>query len=552
MKRKLSGLSVAIIVIVTIVTVPLVMVGGSEAMILGGQGGGRPTRSPKKKHGMSESKPKKSEPKSSEPNITAKSRAEQPTVTISALQSLSNYDSSLRDNVYTIVMPNVNANSLSVRSGSVVLRNGSRGTGFDNLQVKQHGNEAFVSFRLQPGAHARISRRTLERFEKLEIFISVSMEAKNVSLASGDNQNTEIVESKRKVTGAALSNTNNAATSRDASIIVPCSGTTVAGGKPIWAFKHKDGALSEIAGKKKVFLNKSPDRIGEKTTLLLTQHSGLEIAETPLQAEFALSYCSWDFAASVATSSSGRIREVHSGTSLLVTINDAPERMFRVIWEDEGEDTHSERIMGLTSVTYASERLTKHFIAELKKARGEPDWDAPFLRDDSEILLPEDFRKRESANAQVWPLRQSLPIFGQQADEPVKPLNTSGSLSDISNKRKVFVNFTGSIGDKIIAKLGTYGGLEVVKTAVEADLAVNLYYWEREERSPPQGLFGEQTVKDVTGATMIVTIRDPSQRIPRIVWRNDDTDGGWLKRGEAYDKLIKRFISEVKKMRGER
>jgi hypothetical protein len=40
--------------------------------------------------------------------------------------------------------------------------------------------------------------------------------------------------------------------------------------------------------------------------------------------------------------------------------------------------------------------------------------------------------------------------------------------------------------------------------------------------------------------------------VPRVIWEHEDTDGGWFKKGDAYDKLTKRFIGELKKLRGEK
>jgi hypothetical protein len=177
----------------------------------------------------------------------------------------------------------------------------------------------------------------------------------------------------------------------------------------------------------------------------------------------------------------------------------------------------------------------------------------PTPNPDLDILLPKDFRKLESESEG----RRILSSMRQDPfSEPEKFLSTTGAFSEISGKRKVFVNNSGEYRDKITARLRAYGGLEIVKTAREAEFAVWYDDWAREERfknmSGPLGIWEPETVKDVTGGTLIITIRDPSQHIPRIIWRKDDTDGGWVRRGDAHDKLVKRFISELKKLRAEK
>jgi hypothetical protein len=126
-------------------------------------------------------------------------------------------------------------------------------------------------------------------------------------------------------------------------------------------------------------------------------------------------------------------------------------------------------------------------------------------------------------------------------------------LSEIANKRKVFVNIRGEYGGKVTARLKAYGKLEVVKNPGEAEFAVSYYDWSAEQwvansiRLP--AIWEQENKKAVTGGTLIITTRDLSEHTPRIIWRNDDTDGGWLKRGDAVDKLTRRFIGELKKLR---
>jgi hypothetical protein len=177
---------------------------------------------------------------------------------------------------------------------------------------------------------------------------------------------------------------------------------------------------------------------------------------------------------------------------------------------------------------------------------------------DADILLPDGLRKLESSPR----INISRPASDEQTlhppglrSKPGKLFNATGALSEIADRHKVFVNIRGEYGDRITARLKAYGRLEVVKTAVEADFAVSYYDWADDERdvgpTTSLGVWDEGT-KAVTGGTLIVTIRDPSERMPRVIWRNDDTDGGRLKRGDAIDKLSKRFINELKRLRGGR
>ncbi|HKQ53655.1 MAG TPA: hypothetical protein VJT74_14870, partial [Pyrinomonadaceae bacterium] len=211
------------------------------------------------------------------------------------------------------------------------------------------------------------------------------------------------------------------------------------------------------------------------------------------------------------------------GGVMIITIRDASKGVPRIIWLkiDNGESDNNLGFLNNADDINQSfirlinppGRLADHFISELKKLR----------REDADILLPPDFNYFQPSN-------------------PEKPRNTEGKFSEISNKRKVFVNVEGEAGEKITARLREYGRLEIVKTAGEAEIAVNYFSVSRVEA----------IARVVTGGTIIITIRDPLQHVPRIIWQKDDTDGGWLKRGDAFDKLIKRFISELKKLRGEK
>jgi hypothetical protein len=188
-------------------------------------------------------------------------------------------------------------------------------------------------------------------------------------------------------------------------------------------------------------------------------------------------------------------------------------------------------------------------------------WNGRFLNDptqpdpnpEADILLPQDFSKLVGAGI--------IGIVGKEVivpplsapwgieSEPKKALFTTGTFSEISNKRKVFVNVTGKAGAKIAARLREYGGLEVVQTAREAEFAVHFYNDSRDVVDE-NGI--QHTITNGLGM-MIITIRAPSQGLPSIVWQNADRDGGeWFKSGEAFDKLARRFILELKKLRGEK
>jgi hypothetical protein len=299
-----------------------------------------------------------------------------------------------------------------------------------------------------------------------------------------------------------------------------------------WPFEQR-GTFSEISEKRKVFANKTVDRLGEETTTILRKYGGLEIVETAKEAEFALNYCSWYFTKKKGADdtvfplrSSEKTLERGSGGTLVITVRDPLQRVPRVIWQAEEEDAYDENPLFQSKWRlpdkYAFEKLTKRFINELKKLRGEK---ADIEMED--ILLPQDFR------------------YFQQS-KPGKRWNTDGTFPEISDKRRVFVNVRGEAGEKITARLREYGRLEIVQTTEKAEFAIHYYPF-----VGGQYVFMGQA-NTVTGGGLIITIPDPLQHIPRVIWRHDDNDGGWLKKGTAYDKLVKRFISDLKKLRGEK
>lgn len=119
---------------------------------------------------------------------------------------------------------------------------------------------------------------------------------------------------------------------------------------------------------------------------------------------------------------------------------------------------------------------------------------------------------------------------------------TKGEFSELSGKRRVIVNAeNAAMADKVTARLREYSGLEIVKTAGEAEFAININTYSH------SGDVFMGITKTFTGGSMIVTIRDTSLPIPRIIWSH--TEGG---ADGAFDKLAKRFIRDLKKLRGEK
>jgi hypothetical protein len=291
----------------------------------------------------------------------------------------------------------------------------------------------------------------------------------------------------------------------------------------------QDGTLSEILGKQKVFVNMPGKLLGEdRITPILKEYGKVEIVQTASEADFAIKYCSWrskgiannlEFA---TLGTGGALPESVSGGTLVIIIRDPLQHVPRIIWQEEDTrigmpdifharvDTNKENqwFEDLPSFD-ASEQLTRRFIRDLKRLR----------REDADILLLED-------NFNNFP---------------------EGKFPEISDRRKVFVNIEGETGSKIIARLREYGRVEIVQTAREADFAVHFYHRYKNYYINEGG-----PIMIGGSGTMIITIRDPSQGLPRIIWRKDDTDGGMFRKGDAVDKLIERFISDLKKLRREK
>jgi tetratricopeptide (TPR) repeat protein len=94
--------------------------------------------------------PSKSTPVESKPqddNAAVGSR-----VTISSDEPLNNYSAYKSGDRFYIVIPNTNASA--VRSNAL-----SQGEGYSDPQIQQRGNDVVISFRLQPGADARVNQR---------------------------------------------------------------------------------------------------------------------------------------------------------------------------------------------------------------------------------------------------------------------------------------------------------------------------------------------------------------------------------------------------------
>jgi hypothetical protein len=81
-------------------------------------------------------------------------------LSLRADQSLNDYSAYRSGDRFYIVIPKANASS--VESGL------QRGRGFDNVQVERRGQDVVVSFRLQPGATARVS----QKFNRLDVDVN--------------------------------------------------------------------------------------------------------------------------------------------------------------------------------------------------------------------------------------------------------------------------------------------------------------------------------------------------------------------------------------------
>lgn len=119
---------------------------------------------------------------------------------------------------------------------------------------------------------------------------------------------------------------------------------------------------------------------------------------------------------------------------------------------------------------------------------------------------------------------------------------TKGEFNGLLGKRKVFVHADrAATADRITARLREYGGLEIVQTAAEAEFALHVNSWSN------SGEVFMGISKTFKGGTLIVTIRETNLPVPRIIWRHTE-DG----EDSAFDKLAKRFIRDLKKLRGEK
>ncbi len=453
MKTKLSGLSGAVTGTVIVVAAALALLSGSAAMILGSQGGGRPTPKPK-------------------PTPTGQTKRPTPRPRSTTPVSKANGNAAPRRNA---------------GAGS----NTNNGTGTRPRSTAPAGNAS--SGNTNAGA-ALIPPSTL-------------------SIAKPSNE---------LILDDTLSNRPQPKPNPDADIILPQCLYAIdleSRFERKRAFEQK-GMLSEISGKRKVFVSKGGGSADYVITARLREYSGLEIVETAAEAEFAVNYCEWYFERKADDPVLHRPCLVGdppsirgSAGNLVITIRDPIQHVPRVIWQ--ADDTNDACLQigpyAAASPTSAADRLTRRFISELKKLRGE-----------TGLLLPQDF-------------------MSSQRSDPEKPLYTTGEFAEILGKRKVFV--TGdSVEGTIASKLRSYSGLEIVETDAEAEFAVHFYFTSYLSPSMERGRTG----------SLIITIRDPVRRVPRIIWWKSDSDGGLIKRGSADDKLVKRFISELKKLRGEK
>jgi hypothetical protein len=139
------------------------------------------------------------------------------------------------------------------------------------------------------------------------------------------------------------------------------------------------------------------------------------------------------------------------------------------------------------------------------------------------------------------PVRTTDPFSLGLEPEPLEEenlpprLNTEGKFPEILGKQRVLVRVISPAGDtlyvdKMTARLREYGRLSIAYTAKDAEFALNFFAWN----------------DGAKGGTLIVTIRDPAEHLPRVLWR------GGIKGNDACDKLVKRFIKELKVLRNEK
>ncbi|MCP9495575.1 MAG: HEAT repeat domain-containing protein [Pyrinomonadaceae bacterium MAG19_C2-C3] len=98
-------------------------------------------------------------------------------VTITSDAPLNDYAAYRSGNRFYVVIPGADASAV---------RSGARGRGFEDAQVQRRGNDAVLSFRLNPGAKARVN----QRFNRLDVVFDTPGEiaSNNSTQASANNQ----------------------------------------------------------------------------------------------------------------------------------------------------------------------------------------------------------------------------------------------------------------------------------------------------------------------------------------------------------------------------
>lgn len=96
-------------------------------------------------------------------------------VTITSDAPLNDYAAYRSGNRFYVVIPGADASAV---------RNGARGRGFEDAQVQRRGNDAVLSFRLKPGAKARVN----QRFNRLDVVFDTPGEAASSAASNNSNQ----------------------------------------------------------------------------------------------------------------------------------------------------------------------------------------------------------------------------------------------------------------------------------------------------------------------------------------------------------------------------
>src|ERR687890_493342 len=117
----------------------------------------QPTRTPQQQNTNANTQTAQQKPQKK--NITplrSGDTSEGSRITITSDAPLNDYSAYRSGDRYYVVIPEANAPRA---------QGGLRGRGFEDVQVQKRGNDAVLSFRLQPGTNARVS----QRFNRLDV-----------------------------------------------------------------------------------------------------------------------------------------------------------------------------------------------------------------------------------------------------------------------------------------------------------------------------------------------------------------------------------------------